>query len=76
MKEGEGMIADTPKTIVLTITLEDSGIRVDGPINNEMLSLYLLTKAVDIVKAHNIMKNAPVIEKPDVMGFARKIFKK
>lgn len=76
MKEGEGMVQEKHEDIKLTITLDSSGIRVDGPINNEMLSLYLLSKATDIVKAHNIMKSAPIIEKPrgGILSFARNKF--
>lgn len=60
------------KDILLTITLNNEGVKVDGPINNEPLSLWLLDKAKDIVKIHNIQQNTPKIEKPHgIMGFVR-----
>ncbi len=60
------------KDIVLTITLTEEGIQVTGPINNEPLALYLCLKAMDVIKAHNIMQNQPKIQKPNgIMGFVR-----
>jgi hypothetical protein len=61
------------KDIVLTITLNDEGIRVDGPIKNEPIALFMLEKAKDVIKAHNIMANQPKIQKPGgILNFARR----
>jgi len=64
------------KDVVLTITLNKDGIGVIGPINNEPIALYLLEKAKDIVKAHNLMAGQPKIQPANgIMGFVRNRFK-
>ena len=64
------------KEMVLSITLtKEGGVRVDGPIKDEMLCLWLLDKAKDTIKAFNIkvaMANQPRIAKPSILNFARK----
>lgn len=53
------------KEIILTIKVVQNDLKVEGPINNEPLALWMLEKAKDIIKAHNIMANQPKIEKPN-----------
>jgi len=48
-------VTDESKDIVLTITLQETGhVKVDGPIQNEPLALWLLNKAEDLIKTHNM----------------------
>jgi len=68
-----------PQEIKLTITLlREGGVKVDGPITNEPIALWLIDKAKDVVKAFNMqqaMNNQPRIAKPGgMMNFARKKF--
>ena len=64
------------KDIILTITLNNNGVKVDGPIRDEMLSFWLLDKAKGIIKISNIQANQPKIHPVgDMIGFARRIFK-
>lgn len=69
--------AEPPKELVWAIkfSLENGGISVDGPINDELLSLGIIEKAKDIIKAHNLQRaiqNQPKIHKPGIMDFVRK----
>jgi len=50
------------KDIILTITMHGPEIKVDGPIRNEPLSLWLLDKAKDIIKISNIQANQPKVQ--------------
>ena len=64
------------KEVVLSIKIYPTGkIDVSGPIANEMLCMFLLEKAKDIIKAYIAkleFENRPKIEKPHgIMGFAR-----
>lgn len=46
---------DVPEKVSLVIEwTKDGKINVSGPITNEMLSFYLLERAKDIIKAHNL----------------------
>ena len=48
-------MSEEPKDVVLTITLRDDGhVKVDGPIQNEPLALWMLNKAEDLIKSHNM----------------------
>jgi len=45
----------TPNKVVLTITLHETGkVEVNGPLANEPLMFWLLEKAKDVTKAHNL----------------------
>lgn len=44
------------ETIVITFTPKTGHINVEGPVNNEMLSLWMLEKAKDAVKDQHIPK--------------------
>lgn len=74
-KKDEGQ--DIPQSVILTIEFTNEGkFRVDGPITNEMLSFYMLEKAKDIVKTHNLKiayeESRSRIQKPGgIMGFVR-----
>jgi hypothetical protein len=73
--EGEGLIGENEsKAIVLSITLDGSGIKVDGPIRNEMLCVYLLDKAKDIVKISNMQQGSTTIHRPGhgIIDFIRR----
>jgi len=65
------------KEISLTIILTEEGhVKVDGPILDEPLSLWMLEKAKDSIKAFNIkraMDNMPRIQKPTnrIINFVR-----
>lgn len=82
MKEDEGMIGDeTPESVTLVIEFKSDGkINVNGPITNEMLSFFMLEKAKDIIKAHNIglaIKERQSKIQPvhgGIMNFARRKF--
>lgn len=67
-------IKNENKDIVLTIILNSNGVKVDGPIKNEPLALWMLDKAKDIIKIHNIQASEPVIHKPShgILDFVRK----
>jgi hypothetical protein len=61
------------KDIILTITFNDEGIRVDGPIKNKPIVLFMLEKAKDVIKAHNILAAQPKIQKPGgILNFVRR----
>ena len=40
--------------IELVITLNGNDISVTGPIKNEPIAIWMLEKAKDIIKAHNV----------------------
>ena len=62
-----------PKEVILTITLSTEGVGVNGPITNEPLALWLIEKAKDIIKAHNILANQPKIttSNRNIFGFKK-----
>jgi hypothetical protein len=70
------------KEIKFEVVLSELGsVHVRGPIHNEMLAVWILNKAIDLVKAHNLQldiakANAqkPIIETGGIMNFARKHF--
>lgn len=65
-----------PPDLVMQIRLNQDGFAVTGEVvKNEPMSLFMLGKAIDTVKAYHLKQNAPVIQRGGVMGFARKIFK-
>ena len=55
----------TPNKVVLTITLHETGkVEVSGPLANEPLMFWLMEKAKDVTKAHNLrlaMENRPKV---------------
>lgn len=63
---------DKSREVILTITLSQDGkVLVNGPIANEPLALWMLDKAKDIIKAHNIklmLKEKPLIATPNFRG--------
>ncbi len=72
----EGTQEQKPADLVLQIRLTQEGFNVTGEvIKNEPMALYMLGKAVDVVKGYHLKANAPVIQKGGMMGFARKVFK-
>ena len=79
MKEGETPKEVIPESVVLTIEFKQTGqILVNGPITNEMLSFYMLEKAKDIVKGHNLklaMQEAQKKVTPTggIIDFVRKV---
>jgi hypothetical protein len=68
---------ETPKSLVLQITLDENGFKVVGEvIKNEPMALYMLEKAKDTIRMYHVKQNTPVIQKGGMMNFARGIFKK
>jgi hypothetical protein len=60
------------KAIQLVITIDGDGIRVDGPIRNEPLCIWLLEKAKGVVYMHNMQQNEPKVVRPGgIMNFMR-----
>jgi len=70
---------EAPKSVYLQIEFTNEGkINVNGPIANEMLCYFLLEKAKDIIKGHNlrlIMEEKSKVVKPSggIMNFARNL---
>ena len=76
MKQGN----DVPASITLAIEFTKEGkINVNGPITNEMLCYFLLEKAKDIIKGHNLKlaieeRQRVMPAKGGIMNFARRRF--
>lgn len=78
MSEGNGNEKLEPletesKDLHMEITFKDGkGIEVKGPGNgnmyNEPICLWILDKAKDFIKGHNIKANMPIISKPNMMN--------
>jgi len=70
-------MSEEKQDTILKITLnEKGGIRVDGPITNEMLSFYMLEKAKDIIKGHNLQlaikeKQSKITQPGGIMNFVK-----
>ena len=61
------------KDIVLTITLNSDGVNVSGPIRNEPIALWMLEKAKDTIKAHNLLESQPKVQPAGgIMNFAKR----
>ena len=66
-----------PPDLVIQIRLNQDGFAVTGEVvKNEPMSIYMLEKAKDTIKAYHLKQNMPIIQKGGVMGFARRIFSK
>ena len=61
------------KKVVLTITADDEGVKVDGPLKNEAMCFWMLEKAKDTIKMFNMQQPSKII-KPQggIMNFVRR----
>ena len=77
IKEPEAPALDPLRDQILQIKLTRDSFTVMGEIiKNEPMALWMLSKAIDYVKAWHINEARPKIEKPGgIMNFARGIFK-